>query len=59
MSLHNLALIFSPNIFRCPSLDPMTMLHNTKIESKVLDSLFEKLKLPDSIPGVYGVRGGH
>ena len=58
MSMQNFALIFSPNIFRCPSEDPMTMLHNTKIESNILHHIFQGIKLPESIPGVYGVRGG-
>lgn len=57
MGIHNLAVIFSPNLFRCPHTDPMTLLQNTKIETSVLELLLKELAIPDSIPGVYGVRG--
>lgn len=53
MGLNNLALIFSPNVFKCPEEDPMTQLQNTKIESSILELLLKELSLPDSIPGVY------
>ena len=59
MGLTNLALIFSPNIFRCPIEDPMTQLQNTKVESAILELLLKEMGVPDSIPGVFMVRGSH
>lgn len=59
MGLSNLARIFSPNLFRCPHENPMVRLHNTTIETSIMEIILKDLSIPDKIPGVYGERGSH
>ena len=42
MNLSNLALVWSPNIFRCPHDNPMTQMKNTKLETKAMLTLLRE-----------------
>ena len=45
MSMKNLALVFAPNLLRCPHDDPLMILENSKSESEVMFHVFTNLKL--------------
>eukprot|EP01102_Stenamoeba_stenopodia_P017944 TRINITY_DN650_c0_g3_i3.p1 TRINITY_DN650_c0_g3~~TRINITY_DN650_c0_g3_i3.p1 ORF type:complete len:194 (-),score=25.34 TRINITY_DN650_c0_g3_i3:147-728(-) len=46
MPVSNLAVIFSPNMFRCPYDNAMTIMENTKIESEITLDLIRSLPIP-------------
>ena len=50
MNLNNLAIVFSPGILRNPSLDPVSMLGNTKYECAFVIDLVKKLESSNSLP---------
>ena len=45
MTLSNLSLVFSPNMFRCPNDDPMQALQNTKLESETVLTMIKGMDM--------------